>query len=773
MSKQERGEFFTCGNCLGFSTCRSGDNPVEPGDDIAGCEDFSPKNGRRFNIEPREGYGKIPLLIRAIDSKSVEWWCDSPLGTPHTPKSKLPADFWKDGQQRKEMARQIARAGPEGADAGYILPQIEAMCRDIGEQGGVPTAPLVDEGEEDEYKSQRDALIELARGQCSLFHDEHQVPFVMIALPEGDGVATLPLRGRDFKNWLSYRLYQAEGCAPNNEALNSALNTLGAIAIFEGERRSLAVRVAKDVDGSIVYDLGGPGWSMVKITPGGWQVVPHKEPIFRRYSHMAQQEIKIGDDTGGDFKRMVRYANLKNFNDELLLLCTVAAYLVPEIPHPILVTHGEPGSGKTTLLKMVRSVVDPSSLMLNSPATEKREAVQTLAHNYVCALDNVGTIKTWQSDLLCRAVTGEGFSKRELYTDDGDIIYTFRRCVILNDITIPLRKADVLDRAVLLELQPLDVDERKAEDTLWAAFEKDRPAIFQGLLNTLAKAMALMPDVRKELTKLPRMADFCLWGEAIARALGYPPMAFYQQYMTHVQDKEKLAVEENIVGELMLVFMKNRDAWSGTPTELYTELEQLADRKNLIRQFPKSPNAFSRKLTPIMGNLRRMGIIVERTHNGTQRFYDIKTAEMAEGTQNTVSTVNTVITSYENPNDGENDGVKQETNTVNSNGANDKKNYIVRKIPSRTNDTNDTNDIVESSSKIQKTLQQKVEAVKQAIRGNGNQAEMKKVVEKVRETTGMPEGDIHYILDRLLEDGTIFRMEKPGKEAVYLKLGGE
>ena len=64
-------------------------------------------------------------------------------------------------------------------------------------------------------------------------------------------------------------------------------------------------------------------------------------------------------------------------------------------------------------------------------------------HNYICYFDNVSEIKEWISDQLCRAVTGSGFSKRELYSDDDDIIYNFRRCIGFNGINLGATKADL------------------------------------------------------------------------------------------------------------------------------------------------------------------------------------------------------------------------------------------------------------------------------------------------------------------------------------------
>ena len=58
-------------------------------------------------------------------------------------------------------------------------------------------------------------------------------------------------------------------------------------------------------------------------------------------------------------------------------------------------------------------LVDPSPVKTFSFPRDVNEFIQQLAHNFVTAYDNISVIRDWVSDLLCRAITGSGFSKRE------------------------------------------------------------------------------------------------------------------------------------------------------------------------------------------------------------------------------------------------------------------------------------------------------------------------------------------------------------------------
>jgi hypothetical protein len=71
--------------------------------------------------------------------------------------------------------------------------------------------------------------------------------------------------------------------------------------------------------------------------------------------------------------------------------------------------------------------------------------------------------------------TGSGFSKRELYTDDDDIIYNFKRCIGFNGINLAATKLDLLDRGLIIKLERiLEERMRKIKDA-WNDFEKLRP----------------------------------------------------------------------------------------------------------------------------------------------------------------------------------------------------------------------------------------------------------------------------------------------------------
>ena len=97
-------------------------------------------------------------------------------------------------------------------------------------------------------------------------------------------------------------------------------------------------------------------------------------------------------------------------------------------------------------------------------------------------------LPAWMSDTFCRAVTGTGNSKRQLYTDDEDVTYQYRRCPGLNGINIVATRGDFLDRVILYECSMIDDADRMEDKELDRKFKEKAPRILGAILDILARA---------------------------------------------------------------------------------------------------------------------------------------------------------------------------------------------------------------------------------------------------------------------------------------------
>ena len=486
------------------------------------------------------------------------------------------------------------------------------------------------DGDEERRISQADRLVELVwKEDVTLFHDEFREPHARLKIAEHWEVHRL--RSKHFRRWLCALLWQKDRKAPNANALAAALVVLEGKAVFEGPKTTLENRVAWQ-DGAIWYDLTNENWEAVKITAEGWEVVKTPPILFRRFSHMQPQASPV---QSGDIRHILPFLNLAEPKYCDLFLAYVVTCLVPGIPHVVPVFHGEQGAAKTTLARMLRCLIDPSSMGTLSLPTAGTELTQQLSHHWFAFFDNVTYLPDWASDALCRAVTGDGFSKRELYSDDDDVIYSFRRCIGLNGINLAAQKPDLLDRCLILYLKRIPKEERKSEQDVWEAFEQARPAILGGMFDALSAAMRLHKGIH--LTETPRMADFAHWGVAVAKALGSTQETFLALYFENIGQQHEEVIHADVVAAALMVFMEKRKEWEGTASELLSALRDTADGERIdthAKRWPKAPNSLSRHLNEVRTNLAEVGIMVEllRAADGKRRIRILRTSDETDGT---------------------------------------------------------------------------------------------------------------------------------------------
>jgi hypothetical protein len=486
--------------------------------------------------------------------------------------------------------------------------------------------------------SQADRLVEIGRA-AELFHDRNRSPFARVEV--GGHLEIWPVRSKQFRNWLRLTLYQESGKTPGNDGVNAALGVLEGLATFRGSEHALHNRVARLDSDLYYYDLTDNEWRAVRVGRSGWEIVERPPILFRRYAHQREQVVPA---RGGDVFKVLNFLNVRQ-EDALLLVVWLVASFIPDIPHPIPDFHGEKGAGKTVGQRVLRRLIDPSQIESLAFPTEVRDLVQQLSHHYAPIYDNIDNLPPWTSDVLCRAVTGEGFSKRELYSDDDDVIYSYRRVIMLNGVNVVARRPDLLDRTVLIGLERISRGDRRAESEFWNQFDEERPAILGGVFDTLVKAICIYPKLR--LREMERMADFTRWGAAIAEAVGSGADAFLCAYASNIGVQTREAVEGHIVGSAILALMSDKPEWSGTPTELLPALEQAGEQARLFKRtatgkvdargWPGGPQILGRRLNEVRSNLLDLGYQITQDSDG-QRIVTISRVSH-QGGENSVSSV--------------------------------------------------------------------------------------------------------------------------------------
>ena len=100
----------------------------------------------------------------------------------------------------------------------------------------------------------------------------------------------------------------------------------------------------------------------------------------------------------------------------------------------------------------------------------------TAVNGWLLVYDNISVIPARLSDGLCVLATGGALAGRALFSNDERVVIQAQRPVILSGIEEFVRRGDLSDRCVFLNLPPIADDRRRRQVELWEAFHQDRAA---------------------------------------------------------------------------------------------------------------------------------------------------------------------------------------------------------------------------------------------------------------------------------------------------------
>ncbi len=475
-------------------------------------------------------------------------------------------------------------------------------------QGGEENAPEADD--KPERRNTAKELIELALKHGDLFHDERSDGYFVVR--SGGVRRTLKLRSREFKRWQAGTYYAETGKAANNEAASAALSVLEAKATFDGRMLELSNRFAM-IDGDVYFDMADAHWRVIKVTAFGWEVLTKPPVLFRRYSH---QQALPDPIKGGRLSDIHRHLAIKSDDDKLLTEAWLVACAFPSIPRPAITFHGPQGASKTTTARILKALTDPSLTESVDLGKSPSDLAQVLDHHGIPCFDNMTSIPGWAADMLCRGVTGGAFSKRELYSDESDVILSFKRPMIVTGINIPTHAPDLLDRLLLIELERISTDRRMDETTFWAQFNADKPKLFGALLTALAGTLKHLPAIK--LDRMPRMADFAKIACAYAEHSGVGTQKMLDVIMAHTSRQTEEALDSDPVASAVREFVEWHGTWTGTAKQM---LEELNEKQPTPKPdgWPKQANSLSKKLNVLHATLNEVGISIRRHKEGASR----------------------------------------------------------------------------------------------------------------------------------------------------------
>jgi len=491
-------------------------------------------------------------------------------------------------------------------DAGLPLSDLETLPVE-------PSATKASKNEGDRGPSQAAALVKLAQEHYRLLGSEDGRSYAVRR--SGPNVA-LPLHGKGALRAQFARIYvdTYAGRVPSASALTDALTVLEGRAAMK-EPEPVHLRLARH-EGQVVLDLGTADGRCAVARPGGWSREPRSPVLFRRtkLTSPIPDPVRAGD--GLDRLRSLLNAEEKEFR---LIVGWLVAALIVDIPHPIMALRGEQGSAKSSTAQMLVDLIDPSPAPLRSLPRDMKQWAVTASASWAVALDNVSAVPGWLSDTLCKAVTGDGYVDRVLYSDDDVTVLAFRRAILMTSIDPGALAGDLAERLLVIELQPILDTGRRPEAAVRAAYADARPAILASLLDLLALVLGELPGL--SMDRMPRMADFARVLKAIDTVQQWTTL---DDYLSASTDVAADVLEGDIFANAVIALANRAREWQGTATDLLAAVVTPDPRP---KDWPKDATRAGGRLKRLATALRTVGIEVTETRSADRnrtRLYRIK-----------------------------------------------------------------------------------------------------------------------------------------------------
>jgi len=438
------------------------------------------------------------------------------------------------------------------------------------------------------------------------------------------------------------------GIVPGSSQVNDLIDNLRAIAIFSGVKDKPYRRVAEK-DGVFYYDLCNGKWEVVKIDAKGWTIETEPPVKFVRSTAALPQVTPRKNDT----VKMVKVKDFINLEDSdwPLMAAYILAALNPTIPYPIAAINGEQGSAKSGLSEILKAIIDPHAIETRSAPKEEKDLWVATSSSHLLVFENLSCIPDWLSDAFCKISTGSAYASRSLYSNGEEFYLKARLPIMLNGIGDLATRGDLIERSIQFTLPTIPEAKRKPLKEIKEGFETIKPDLMGAIFTAISGGLSRLAQTAKELTSLPRMADFAIWATAcqpeykrekdvdvlelyrdmlksgFTTALDASPLAHWLTRWFTYELRGKAASFEYEPSEAFEKFNEFVKSYT-TEASIEGKTPRRTDYPEKHKQWPQVANAFTKQVNRLSPSLRKDGWDITSKRSGQKRELKISAVTM-------------------------------------------------------------------------------------------------------------------------------------------------
>ena len=316
------------------------------------------------------------------------------------------------------------------------------------------------------------------------------------------------------------------------------------------------------------------------------------------------------------FRTLLNPATTRDFHRMLIWLLAAAR---GSGPAPILALQGPAASGKSTATHFLRQLLDPSQGPHADHTARNRDLFEHALRNWIVAFESVRRLSPRVADFINSLAGGVTAHVRQPHDPHDPAAIFLQRPIIMN--LQPAKPSESKDkdplaahgdslpaRTLRANLAPLSKEQRLGTDQLSDEFKELQPELLALLCTAVSVALKNLADVNPAY--LPPLADAALWAIAAAPALGLTEEEILDAFEMEPDPDEPPNLAQQVED-----FMQDKEAWTGTATDLLNALPGGIG--------PKTPKLLSDQLRRSIDELAALGLTIDFKRTKCERTITI------------------------------------------------------------------------------------------------------------------------------------------------------